>query len=50
MNYGISFLHSIIDRSTSLNEAMDNAEKLYYNAAVRIFGMIKIGTKMSEKP
>ena len=50
LNYGISSLHCIIDRPMSLNEAMDNAETLYYNAAVRIFGMIKIGTKMSEKP
>ena len=50
LNYGINSLHSIIDRPMSLNEAMDNAETLYYNAAVRMFDIIKIGIKMSEKP
>ena len=51
LNHGIHSLHCIIDRPMSLNEAMDNAETLYYNAAVRMFDMIKIGTKIkSEKP
>ncbi len=51
LNHGIHSLHCIIDRPMSLHEAMDNAETLYYNAAVRMFDMIKIGTKIkSEKP
>ena len=50
LNYGIDSLHCIIDRPMSLNEAMTNAETLYYNSALRMFRTIKIGKKIkSEK-
>ena len=46
LDYGIDSLHCTIDRPMSLDEAMTNAEKLYYNAALRMFRTIKIGTKI----
>ena len=50
LDYGIDSLHCIIDRPMSLDEAMTNAETLYYNAALRMFRTIKIGAKIkSEK-
>ncbi len=42
-DYGISSLHSIVDRPMTLEYAMTNAEALYYNAAVRMFRTIKAG-------
>ncbi len=40
-DYGITSLQCIIDRPMTLEYAMQNAEKLYFSAAVRMFRMIK---------
>lgn len=42
-DYGISSLQSIADRPMTLTYAMENAEQLYYNAAIRMFRMIRVG-------
>ena len=44
---GISSLHCIIDRPMTLEYAMNNAEALYYKAALRLFRTIKTGTDIS---
>ena len=40
---GISSLHSIIQAPMSLSYAMEHAEKLYFDAAIRLFRTIKAG-------
>ena len=45
-DYGISSLHSIVDRPMTLEDAMTNAEVLYYHASVRMFRTIKAGTEI----
>ena len=46
LDYGILSLHSIIDKPMTLNEAMNNAGTLYYDAAVRLFRTVKVGMQM----
>ena len=38
---GITSLYSLADENTSVEEAMTNAEEVYYHAAVRMFSKIK---------
>lgn len=47
-DYGVDSLNCIVNRPMSLGEAMRNAEKLYYDAAVRMFRMVKIGMYMNQ--
>lgn len=47
MDCGISSLQCIIDHPMSLEYAIENAERLYYAAAVRMFRMIKAGASIS---
>ena len=46
LDFGIHSLHSIINKPMTLSEAMNNAETLYYDAAVRLFRTVKVGMKM----
>ncbi len=46
LEYGIDSLHCIINRPMTLAEAMNSAETLYYEAAVRMFRTVKTGMKM----
>ena len=41
--HGIKSIMTIIDAPMSLEEAMQNAEKLYYKAALRMFRMLQTG-------
>ena len=38
---GVTSLYSLVDENTSVEEAMANAEEVYYHAAVRMFSRIK---------
>ena len=38
---GVTSLYSLVDENTSVEEAMTNAEEVYYHAAVRMFSQIK---------
>ena len=38
---GVTSLYSLVDENTSVEEAMANAEEVYYHAAVRMFSQIK---------
>ena len=38
---GVTSLYSLVDENTSVEEAMTNAEEVYYHAAVRMFSKIK---------
>ena len=44
-DYGISSLQCIIDRPMTLEYAMENAGQLYFNAAVRMFRLVRAGIK-----
>ena len=46
-DYGISSLQSIADRPMTLEYAMENAAMLYYNAAVRLFRMVRAGIEIN---
>ena len=46
-DYGISSLQSIADRPMTLEYAMENAATLYYNAAVRLFRMVRAGIEIN---
>ena len=39
---GIVSLYSLVDENTSVEEAMTNAEEVYYRAAVQMFSRIKM--------
>ena len=43
---GIASLHCIVNRPMTLACAMSNAERLYYDAAVRMFRMIQVGMRI----
>ena len=47
--YGISSLMTTVSRPMTLDEAMQNAAALYYDAAVRLFRLIQIGRQLAEK-
>lgn len=38
---GITSLYSLVDETTDIQQAMENAEEVYYQAAVRLFRQIK---------
>ena len=46
--YGIDSLMTTVNSPMTLDEAMANAEALYYEAAVNLFSMIKVGMKLTE--
>lgn len=45
-DFGISFVKTTAPASMPLQEALEQAEELYYSAAVRMFSMIKLGEKI----
>ena len=47
LDFGIHSLHSIINKPMTLSEAMNNAETLYYDAAIRLFRTVKVGMETS---
>lgn len=48
-DYGIISLQCIADRPMTLEYAMENAGKLYYAAAVRMFRMVKAGISINKQ-
>ena len=48
-DYGILSLQCIADRPMTLEYAMENAGKLYYAAAVRMFRMVKAGISINKQ-
>ncbi len=44
--YGISSLMTTVNSPMSLEEALDNAEELYYEGAVRMFRFVKAGMEL----
>ena len=48
LDYGIYSLYCIISKPMTLSEAMRNAEKLYYDAAIRMFLTVKTGMEMTK--
>ena len=46
LDYGVDSLHCIISRPMTLCEAMNDAETLYYDAAIRLFMSVKVGMKI----
>ena len=48
-DHGIASLMTAVDAPTSLNEALDNAEELYYLAAIRMFRFIKAGMDIPHR-
>lgn len=46
LEYGISSLMTTVNGIMPLEEAIANAESLYYQAAIRMFSMVNIGRKM----
>ena len=49
LDFGIHSLHSIINKPMTLSEAMNNAETLYYDAAIRLFRTVKVGMETSTR-
>ena len=47
-DYGIESLMTTVNGPMPLEEAMENAESLYYSGAVRMFRMIRIGMQMKS--
>ena len=45
-DHGITSLITTVNAPMSLDEAMENAESLYYLAAVRMFRMIQAGMQI----
>ena len=45
-NYGVSSLMTTVNAPMPLSEALDRAEELYYDAAVRMFRFVKTGMEM----
>ena len=45
--YGIDSLMTTVNAPMTLNKALENAEALYYEAAVRLFGMIRVGLNIA---
>ena len=43
LEYGVDSLHCIVSRPMTLGEAMNSAESLYYDAALRMFRTVKAG-------
>ena len=47
-NYGVSSLMTTIDAPMPLSEALERAEELYYQGALRMFRFVKTGMDMRE--
>ncbi len=45
-DYGISSLMTTVNAPMTLDEAIENAETLYYEAAVRMFRLVRVGTEL----
>lgn len=48
--YGISSLMTTVNSPMTLEEAMDNSEELYYEAAIRMFRFVKVGMDLRTGP
>ena len=48
-NHGIESLMTTVNAPMALQEALDNAEALYYEGAVRMFRLIRVGMRIAEK-
>ena len=46
--YGISSLMTTVNAPMTLEEALDNAQQLYYEGAVRMLRFIKTGMEMGD--
>lgn len=46
--YGIDSLMTTVNSPMTLEEALQNAEALYYEAALNLFSMIKVGMKLKK--
>ena len=44
--YGVSSLMTTVNSPMSLEEAIDNAETLYYEGALRMFRFVKVGMEV----
>ena len=49
LDNGLHSLHCIINRPMTLSEAMNNAESLYYDAALHLFRTVKAGMEISGR-
>ena len=49
-NYGVSSLMTTVNAPMTLDEALENAEALYYEGAVRMFRFFKAGMEAGRKP
>ena len=49
LDCGVSSLHCIVNSPMTLSEAMNNAEELYYDAAVRMFRTVHAGMDLAWK-
>ena len=47
--FGIDSLMTSVNSPMTLDEAISNAEALYYQAALNMFSMIKVGMKLNDK-
>jgi glycerate kinase len=47
-NYGVSSLMTTVDAPMPLSEALERAEELYYQGALRMFRFVKTGMDMRE--
>ena len=45
-NHGVESLMTTVNAVMCLDDALDNAEKLYYEGALRMFRLIRTGMKM----
>ena len=48
-DYGIASLMTTVNAPMPLAEALDRAEELYYEAAVRMFRFVKTGMEMKSR-
>ena len=49
LDYGVDSLHCIVNSPMTLSEAMHDAERLYLDAAVRLFRTVKVGMSILQK-
>ncbi len=48
LGHGVTSLMTTVNAPMALSDAMANAEKLYYEAAIRMFSLIKTGMEMKK--
>ena len=47
--HGVASLMTTVNAPMSLNEALENAEALYYEGAIRMFRFVRVGMELSNK-